>query len=230
VAGDIYTIVGNGNEGFGGNKKPALSAMIDTPQGVAYDSAGDLFVGDSANDMIRYVPAANGVLDGKAVTAGDIYTYAGDGKTGRSGDGGPATSAALNNPAGVAVGPTHHVLIVDNGNNVIRQVLPPSPSIAALKPPTGVTTGDKKVTITGVNLTGVTGVMFGSHAALRFTATASGKKVVAYTPASTVGSVVVRVVTTSGTTPVGSGDSYTYVVAAARKDDHPHAARRARRG
>ena len=113
---------------------------------------------------------------------------------------------------------------------MIRQVLPPAPSIISLKPASGVNTGDKKVTITGVNLTGVTGVRFGSHAALRFTAAPSGKKVVAYTPASTVGSVVVRVVTTRGTAAVGPADRYTYVAAAARKGAHPHATRRTRRG
>ena len=222
-AGDIYTIAGNSNEGFGGNKKPALSAMIDTPEGVAYDSAGDLFIGDSANNMIRYVPAATGVLDGKPVTAGDIYTYAGNGAMGRSGNGGAAVSAELNNPAGVSVGPNRHVLIVDNGNNLIRQVVPPSPSITALKQTTGATTGNKKVTIVGVNLSGATAVMFGSRHALRFTVS-SAKKVVAYTPASTPGAVVVRVVTPAGSTPPTAADVYHYVTAAPKRSRARHGA------
>ncbi len=59
-AGDIYTIAGTGpnNEGFKGNKRPATKAWLDTPQGVAIDTAGNLFISDSFNDMIRVVAAA----------------------------------------------------------------------------------------------------------------------------------------------------------------------------
>ena len=107
-AGDIYTLAGTGpnDEGFKGNKKPATKAWLDTPQGVAVDSAGDLFISDSLNNMIRVVPAVKGSFDGFGVKAGDIYTIAGNGRPGYSGNGGPATGAALNGPAGLSMGPS----------------------------------------------------------------------------------------------------------------------------
>jgi DNA-binding beta-propeller fold protein YncE len=56
------------------------------------------------------------------MTAGGIYTVAGDGTSGFSGDKGPATSAELNRPAGVAVDPAGDILVADSGNGRIREV------------------------------------------------------------------------------------------------------------
>ncbi len=99
-AGYIYTIAGTGpnDEGFKGNKKPATKAWLDTPQGVAVDSAGNVFISDSLNNMIRVVPASKGSFDGFGVKAGDIYTIAGNGQPGYSGNGGRATAAAAQRP------------------------------------------------------------------------------------------------------------------------------------
>ena len=65
------------------------------------DGAGNLVIADAFNDRIRVV-ASTGTFYGQAMTTGDIYTVAGNGTQGFSGDGGPATSAELNDPNGVA--------------------------------------------------------------------------------------------------------------------------------
>jgi hypothetical protein len=218
TAGYIYTIAGNGNEGFKGNKKPATKAWLDTPQGVALDAAGNLFVSDSNNNDIRLVPAHTGTYDGLAVKAGDIYTIAGNRNTGYTGNPGLAISSELNDPAGVSVGPSGNLLVFDNGNNVVREITgsaPLPPAVSALKPASGPTTGDRKVNIIGANLSSVTSVMFGSRPALSFTVK-SDKKVVAYSPAAT-GQVTIRVYSPVGVSAVTSVDAYTYRVAAAKK-------------
>ncbi|HTT87661.1 MAG TPA: IPT/TIG domain-containing protein, partial [Acidimicrobiales bacterium] len=221
IAGDIYTIAGNTNEAFKGNKKPAVQASLDTPQGVAYDAAGDLYIADSANNVIRYVPAAKGSYDGKAVQAGYIYTIVGKGPMGASGDGGAASAAELNDPAGIEVGANGRLLISDGGNNKIRQVVPPSPAVSSLKPTSGPMSGGKKVTIKGVNLESVTAVYFGSRAAASFTIR-NDQKIVAVSPASSVGTVVVRVVSPAGTSETSRAGAYTYAVAVAKKHHRRH--------
>ena len=218
----IYTIAGTSAEGFKGNKKPAIKASLDTPQGVAVDAAGNLFISDSANNMIRFVPAAKGAYDGMAVKAGDIYTIAGKGPAGYSGNGGLATQADLNAPAGVSVGPSGRILILDNGNNVIREMsgtAPAAPSVTAVKPSSGPTSGDRKVTIVGSNLSNTTAVMFGSRSATRFTVK-SDKKVLAYTPSGSVGRVPISVYSPTGVSVTSPADSYTYLPASAVRKNH----------
>jgi len=79
------------------------------PSGIAVDSAGNLYVADSANNRIRMV--SNGV----------ITTVAGNGTQGFSGDGGPATGAQLNYPKGVAVDSAGNLYIADTVNQRIRR-------------------------------------------------------------------------------------------------------------
>jgi trimeric autotransporter adhesin len=122
TAGDIYTVAGNGTFGFSGDGGPATSAALSNPQGIAVDSAGNLVISDAENERIRVVAARTGTFYGQPMTAGDIYTVAGDGTSGFSGDGGPATSAGLNNPGGVAADAAGNLLIADSGNQRIRMV------------------------------------------------------------------------------------------------------------
>ena len=106
----ITTVAGDGAGGFSGDNGPATSAELADPQGVAVDSAGNLYIADLANNRIRKV--SNGV----------ISTVAGNGTPGFSGDGGLATAAQLDQPAGVAVDSAGNLYIADCWNHRIRKV------------------------------------------------------------------------------------------------------------
>jgi len=111
TAGTITTVAGTGTFGFGGDGGPATSAQLGAPSGVAVDAAGTLFIADHDNNRIR-----------KVDSAGTISTVAGTNTAGFSGDGGPATSAQLAGPSGVAVDLVGNLFIADAGNNRIRMV------------------------------------------------------------------------------------------------------------
>ena len=122
TAGDIYTIAGNGTEGYSGDGGPATSAELADPSGVAVDGAGNAVIADSYNDCVRVVAASTGTFYGQAMTAGDIYTIAGNGTGGYSGDGGSATSAGLDYPVGVAVDTSGDVILADRSENRVREI------------------------------------------------------------------------------------------------------------
>ena len=111
VAGDSSGPVPAPN-GFSGDGGPANLARLAEPYGVAIDSAGNIYVADTRNSRIRKVSAATGL----------ISTYAGAGVAGFSGDGGPATAAMLNEPAGVTVDAAGNLFIADTKNNRIRKI------------------------------------------------------------------------------------------------------------
>ena len=123
TAGDIYTVAGDGQLGFSGDGGPATAAELSTPSGVAVDAAGNVVIADSGNSRVRVVAEHTGTFYGQAMTAGDIYTVAGDGPGGGfGGDGGPATAAALNFPAGITVDAAGNLVIADEFNNRVRVV------------------------------------------------------------------------------------------------------------
>ncbi len=108
--GEIVTVAGNGTYGFSGDNRPATSAELSDPGGAAVDSAGNLYIADSGSSRVRKV--SNGV----------ITTVAGNGTPGFSGDNGPATSAELISPSGVAVDTAGNLYIADSGNSRVRKV------------------------------------------------------------------------------------------------------------
>ena len=120
TAGDIYTIAGHGGGGFSGDGAPGVQARLHRPTGAAVDAAGNVLISDSYNERIRVLAAATGRFYGQAMTAGDIYTIAGNGTQGFSGDGGPATAAELNTPLRTTVDPAGNVVISDSFNQRIR--------------------------------------------------------------------------------------------------------------
>jgi sugar lactone lactonase YvrE len=111
--GVISTVAGNGTAGFSGDGGPATAAQLDAQDGVAVDSAGNLYIADSFNFRIRKVTAA-----------GVISTVAGNGTPGYSGDGGPATAAQIGNPTGVAVDSAGNLYFSDVHFHRVRRVTP----------------------------------------------------------------------------------------------------------
>ena len=112
--GDIATFAGlAGNFGYGGDGGPATAALLNSPNSFAVDSAGNVYIADSNNARVR-----------KVDPSGVITTFAGNGLQGYSGDGGPATSAELNNPDWVAFDSAGDLLIAEAYNDDIRKVDP----------------------------------------------------------------------------------------------------------
>jgi trimeric autotransporter adhesin len=119
--GDIYSVAGGGTSGLG-DGGPALDAELTGPQGLAIDTSGNLIVADTTDQRIRVMAVTSGTFYGQAMTADDIYTVAGNGTAGFSGDGGPATAAALDNPVGVGVNGNGGLVVADEGNQRVRLV------------------------------------------------------------------------------------------------------------
>ncbi|MBU2008400.1 MAG: hypothetical protein KJ624_00900 [Chloroflexi bacterium] len=110
ATGTMTTFAGTGAGGFAGDGGPATAAQLNTPIGLAVDSA-NLYIGDSQNNRVRRVDLATGT----------ITSLAGTGVGGFVGDGGPAAAAQLNFPCGLAVG-SGNLYIAERSNNRIRRV------------------------------------------------------------------------------------------------------------
>jgi hypothetical protein len=111
-SGLISTYAGNGTAGFSGDGGLAISAQINSAEGVAADSAGNLYIADTENNRIR-----------KVTPVGIISTVAGGGGQ-IPGDGGPATSARLYNPTDVEVDSAGNLYIAEFNNHRVRKVTP----------------------------------------------------------------------------------------------------------
>jgi len=122
TAGDVYSIAGNGTHGFSGDGGPAVSARLDSPWNLAVDHAGNVLMTDVANLRVRAVAARTGTFYGQHMTAGDIYTVAGDGVAGASGNGGPATKTHLDVPEGIAVDGSGNLLVSTIDDHRVRVV------------------------------------------------------------------------------------------------------------
>jgi DNA-binding beta-propeller fold protein YncE len=109
--GIIATIAGTGDRGFGGDGALAIEAQLSRPQGIAVDAAGNLYIADSDNHLVRRVD-----------THGIITAFAGTGDAGNSGDGGPATEAELFDPNGIAIDAEGNVYVADDVAMVVRRV------------------------------------------------------------------------------------------------------------
>lgn len=110
--GKITTVAGTGQVGYTGDGGPALQATFNKPHEIRFDAAGNIFIADMVNQAIRRIDAKTGI----------ITTFAGNRTKGYSGDGGPASAAALNNPHSIQFGPEGDLYICDIGNHVIRRV------------------------------------------------------------------------------------------------------------
>jgi internalin A len=115
--GIITTVAGNGTGGYSGDGGAATSASFFRPDGLAVDSDGNLYISDMLGQCVRKVTASTGVI---TTVAGSDWSGYPNG--GYSGDGGPATSAKLNKPGGLAVDSAGNLYIADVGNHRIRKV------------------------------------------------------------------------------------------------------------
>jgi uncharacterized protein (TIGR03437 family) len=119
--GTITTVAGNGTGGFQGDEGPATAASLYYPKGIAVEPlSGNLYIADWLNSRIRVV-----------TPDGNIHTAAGNGQYAYYGDGGPATSAALRFPWGVAVDSAGKVYVADDENSTIRLLTRVLPLVSA---------------------------------------------------------------------------------------------------
>ncbi|HEY3758816.1 MAG TPA: hypothetical protein VGL37_03595 [Solirubrobacteraceae bacterium] len=127
VVGKIYTIAGNGGDGYGGDGAPAIGAELGGgDRGMTVDHKGDLLIADTSNNRIRLIADESCTTECpyglSATIAGDIYTVAGTGEAGSKGDGKPAALAKLYEPAAVAVDGEGNLLIADTLSLRVRFV------------------------------------------------------------------------------------------------------------
>lgn len=140
----ITTVAGTGAAGFGGDNGPALRGQLNDPEGVAVDSAGDLFIADTGNRRIREVSAKSGLIT--SVVEPQTNDQCGG-------------SAALQTPVSVISNPAGDTLYIadDSGNRVWKTGVrgnPPAPTLASITPATGAPGTQVTVTLTGSGFAG----------------------------------------------------------------------------
>ncbi len=118
--GRITTFAGTGATGSTPDGDTALNTVLNFPLATAVDAAGNVYIADAGSSTVRRV--SNGIVTTIAGTAL---------KLGFAGDGGPATSAQINTPSGLAVDGAGNVYITDNGNHRVRVVLAAAQSFTA---------------------------------------------------------------------------------------------------
>jgi large repetitive protein len=142
----ISTVAGTGgaaNAGYSGDGAAATSAKLDYPTGVVVDPAGNIFIADTDNQVIRKVSA----------TTQNISTVAGNNTQGFAGNGGVPTSAKFDVPRGLVMDVKGNLYVVDTGNNQVRKIdLADPPTISFASTVVGVTSSDSPQTVTVANI------------------------------------------------------------------------------
>ena len=111
--GTISTFAGTGSSGFSGDGGPATAAQFRAPWGVVFDASGNLYIADATGTYrVRKVDAGTGI----------ITTVAGNGSSGYSGDGGPATAAQVGSPDGLAIDAFGNLYVTQFDEHVVRKL------------------------------------------------------------------------------------------------------------
>jgi sugar lactone lactonase YvrE len=108
----VTAFAGNGLTTYAGDGGPALQAALNSPSSLAVDGAGNVFIADTGNNVVRRVDAKTGI----------ISRIAGTGDDGFSGDGGPAAAAALSVPIGLGLDGKGNLYVIDAKNYRIRKI------------------------------------------------------------------------------------------------------------
>lgn len=111
-SGELTTVAGCGRRGYTGDGGPAIDACLNEPYEIRFDAAGNLYVVEMKNHVVRRVDAKTKVID----------TIAGTGRPGYGGDGEPATKALFRQPHSIALDDHGGLYIADIGNHRIRRV------------------------------------------------------------------------------------------------------------
>jgi len=148
AVGNITTVAGGATPGYSGDGAAANSALLNEPYGIFVDALGNLFIADSANSALREVVAVTG----------NIQTLAGNGTAGYAGDPGPASSALLAEPLGVAGDSSGDLFVADTDNSRVRELISTVGVSAVPASATLPTSGPQQfaATVTGANNTFVT--------------------------------------------------------------------------
>ena len=189
--GHMVLFAGDAKPGYAGDGGPAVKAELTEPTGVAVDSAGNVYIADAGNNVIRRVDAQTGTI---TTMAGDYAAdQANGGLGGFSGDGGPATSAQLYDPEGVALDSAGDLFIADTFNNAIREVTPDgtiftvvnSAGTGGTKPPAG---GETNGPATASKLNGPSAVAVDNSTSTLYIADTHNNKAAAVTGLAQSGS------------------------------------------
>src|SRR5262249_30064612 len=121
LSGVITTVVGTGQRGFSGDGGPAINAQLNLPTGIVFDRSGNLFIAERGNHLVRRV-SPSGIITTVAGGRSPDYDYTRGSEGQPVGDGGPATSAVLIGPAGLAVDDNGQLFIADSYNYRVRKV------------------------------------------------------------------------------------------------------------
>lgn len=157
-AGIVNTIAGNSINGYSGDNGSGLAASISDPGAVAVDSLGNVYLGDTGNNRVRRID-----------TNGNITTIAGTGAAASTGDGGPATAAAVHEPFGVAFDSEGNLYVLQSGSDRIRRIAGVDPPLAPTISAGGIVLANlapKVATISPLSIISVFGTGFASETIL----------------------------------------------------------------
>ncbi|HUO59096.1 MAG TPA: NHL repeat-containing protein [Candidatus Acidoferrales bacterium] len=148
-AGVISTVAGTGTAGNGAPGGLATTTNLNGPSGVAIDGSGNLYIADTNNNLIRKVDLSTGILT----------TFAGNGASAFSGDGGPAINASFNKPQGIFIDSSGNLFVADTSNHSVRKIAASAGTVSTVAGNGTYGSGGDNGLATGAVLSGPTDVV-----------------------------------------------------------------------